>query len=61
MQQSFRFYDIDPEQLSFDFPLPEVKLYYTSGLVTRHLNAGHRGELGRRISPQSPKEDLVED
>ena len=34
MQQSFRFYDIDPEQLSFDFPLPEVKLYYTSGLNT---------------------------
>lgn len=29
MQQSFRFYDIDPEQLSFDFPLPEGKLYYT--------------------------------
>ena len=34
MQQSFRFYDIDPEQLSFDFPLPEGKLYYTSGLGT---------------------------
>ena len=33
-QQSFRFYDIDPEQLSFDFPLPERKLYYTSGLGT---------------------------
>ena len=33
-QQSFRFYDIDPEQLSFDFPLPEPKLYYTSGLGT---------------------------
>lgn len=30
MQQSFRFYDIDPEQLSFDFPLPEPKLYCTS-------------------------------
>ena len=29
-QQSFRFYDIDPEQLSFDFPLPEPKLYCTS-------------------------------
>ena len=30
MQQSFRFYDIDPEQLSFDFPMPEPKLYCTS-------------------------------
>ena len=30
MQQSFRFYDIDPEQLSFDFPLPEVKLSSSS-------------------------------
>lgn len=33
MQQSFRFYDIDPEQLSFDFPLPELELYCTSGLT----------------------------
>jgi len=30
MQQSFRFYDIDPEQLSFDFPLLEDKRCYTS-------------------------------
>ena len=30
MQQAFRFYDIDPEQLSFDFPLLEDKRCYTS-------------------------------
>lgn len=30
MQQSFRFYDIDPEQLSFDFPLPEAKFVNTA-------------------------------
>jgi hypothetical protein len=30
MQQAFRFYDIDPEQLSFDFPLLEDKRCYPS-------------------------------
>ena len=43
MQQSFRFYDIDPEQLSFDFPLPEPKLYCNlpTGTLTPDGNWGN--------------------
>jgi|TARA_R110001599_G_scaffold10794_2_gene52484 hypothetical protein len=33
-QQSFRFYDIDPEQLSFDFPVQQRSYVQTDLLTT---------------------------
>lgn len=35
-QQSFRFYDIDPEQLSFDFPVQQ-RSYVQTDLFTSEL------------------------
>ena len=36
MQQSFRFYDIDPEQLSFDFPVQQ-RSYVQTDLFTTDI------------------------
>ena len=36
-QQSFRFYDIDPEQLSFDFPVQKRWPYVQTDLFTSEL------------------------
>jgi hypothetical protein len=37
MQQSFRFYDIDPEQLSFDFPVQQ-RSYVQTDLFTTDID-----------------------